>query len=43
MTDQKLNFKAEKELQEAILQGKARGTPNSEICQKLGVKSRYIE
>jgi hypothetical protein len=40
---QKVNFKTEKELQEAILQEKARRTPDLEIGQKYGVTFRYIE
>ncbi|MFQ6071635.1 MAG: DNA methyltransferase, partial [Methanosarcinales archaeon] len=36
-------FKTEKELQEAILQEKARGTSDLEIGQKYGVTFRYIE
>ncbi len=43
MDNEKLNFKTEKELQEAILQEKARGTPDLEIGQKYGVTFRYIE
>jgi len=43
MTKQKLNFKTEIELQEAILQEKARGTSDLEIGQKYGVTFRYIE
>ena len=43
MFDQKVSFKTEKELQEAILQEKARGTPDLEIGQKDGVTFRYIE
>jgi len=35
--------KTEKELQEIILQEKARGTPDLEIGQKYGVTYRYIE
>jgi len=41
--DNKLNFKTEKEFQEAILQEKAKGTPDIEIGQKYGVTFRYIE
>ncbi len=41
--DNKLNSKTEKEIQEAILQEKARGTPDLEIGQKYGVTFRYIE
>lgn len=43
MSNQKVNFKTERELQEAILQEKARGTPDLEIGQKYGVTFRYIE
>jgi len=34
---------SEKELQEIILEEKARGTPDLEIGQKYGVTYRYIE
>lgn len=43
MANQKISFKTEKELQEAILQEKARGTSDLEIGQKYGVTFRYIE
>ncbi len=43
MTSQKINFKTEEELKEAILQEKARGTPDLEIGKKYGVTFRYIE
>ncbi|MEA1965245.1 MAG: DNA methyltransferase, partial [Candidatus Aerophobetes bacterium] len=43
MSNQKPGFKTEKELQEAILQEKARGTPDLEIGQRYGVTFRYIE
>ena len=43
MSNQKVNFKTEKELQKAILQEKARGTPDIEIGQRYGVTFRYIE
>lgn len=43
MANQKVSFKTRKELQEAILQEKARGTPDLEIGQKYGVTFRYIE
>ncbi len=43
MSNQKVSFKTEKELQDAILQEKARGTPDLEIGQKYGVTFRYIE
>lgn len=43
MTNQKVSFKTEKELQEAILREKVRGIPDLEIGQKYGVTFRYIE
>ncbi len=43
MSNQKLNFKNEKERQKAILQEKAKGTPDIEIGQRYGVTFRYIE
>jgi len=43
MADQKMSFKTEKELQEAILQEKIKGTSDLEIGQKYGVTFRYIE
>ncbi len=43
MASQKVSFKTEKELQEAILQEKARGILDLEIGQKYGVTFRYIE
>jgi len=43
MSDQKASFKNEKELQEKILQEKARGTSDEEIGRKYGVTFRYIE
>jgi hypothetical protein len=43
MSNQKVSFKTERELQEAILQEKSRGTPDLEIGQKYGVTFRYIE
>ncbi len=43
MSNQKVSFKTERELQEAILKEKARGTPDLEIGQKYGVTFRYIE
>lgn len=43
MTNQKVSFKTEQELQEAILQEKIKGTPDLEIGQKYGVTFRYIE
>jgi len=39
----KVSFRTEKELQETILQEKARGIPDLEIGQKYGVTFRYIE
>ena len=41
--NQKVSFKTEKELQEAILKEKAKGTSDLEIGQKYGVTFRYIE
>jgi len=38
-----MSFRTEKELQEAVLQEKVRGTPDLEIGQKYGVTFRYIE
>jgi methylase of polypeptide subunit release factors len=43
MANQKISFKTEKERQEAILQEKAKGTPDLELGQKYGVTFRYIE
>ena len=43
MSNQKISFKTEKELQGAILQEKARGTPDLEIGRRYGVTFRYIE
>ena len=43
MANQKVSFKTERELQEAILQEKAIGTPDLKIGQKYGVTFRYIE
>jgi DNA modification methylase len=43
MNSPKVGFKTEGELQEAILQEKARGTPDIEIGHKYGVTFRYIE
>jgi len=43
MSNQKISLKAEKELQEAILREKTRGTPDLEIGQEYGVTFRYIE
>ncbi|MCX8083264.1 MAG: DNA methyltransferase, partial [bacterium] len=43
MAIQKLNFDTEKELQEAIIEEKFKGTPDIEIGRKYGVTFRYIE
>ncbi|MFN3821171.1 MAG: TRM11 family SAM-dependent methyltransferase [bacterium] len=43
MDNQKEDVKTERELREAILQEKTRGTPDKEIGQKYGVTLRYIE
>jgi len=43
MPNQKVQFKSEKEFQKAILQEKAKGTPDLEIGQRYGVTYRYIE
>ncbi len=43
MSIQKLTFRNEKELQEAILQEKLKGTSDVEIGRKYGVTLRYIE
>jgi hypothetical protein len=43
MNQERVNFKTEKELQEAILQEKARGTPTEKLDKKYGVSFRYIE
>jgi hypothetical protein len=43
MAYQKVNFKTEKELQEAILEEKTKGTPDLEIGQKYCVTFQYIE
>jgi len=43
MANQRITFKTEKELQEAILQEKAKGTSDLEIGHKYGVTFRYIE
>ena len=43
MSERKLDFKTEKELEEIILQEKAKGTPDLEIGQKYRVTFRYIE
>ena len=43
MATPKVILKTEQELQEAILQDKARGVPDIEIGQKYGVTFRYIE
>ncbi|GAI08193.1 unnamed protein product [marine sediment metagenome] len=43
MANRKVNFSTEKELQEAVLQEKLRGTPDIEIGHKYGITLRYIE
>ncbi|WP_369019349.1 DNA methyltransferase [Thermatribacter velox] len=43
MTDQKVYFETEEELQKAILKEKIKGTPDFEIGKKYGVTFRYIE
>jgi len=43
MVNQRINFKTEKELQEAVLREKIKGTPDLEIGQKYGVTFKYIE
>lgn len=43
MANSKIVLGNEKELQEAILQAKARGVPDIEIGQKYGVTFKYIE
>ncbi len=43
MTNHEASFKTEQELQEAVLQEKAKGTPDLEIGQRYGVTFRYIE
>ncbi|MEM3063483.1 MAG: hypothetical protein QW303_08075 [Nitrososphaerota archaeon] len=43
MADKGVRLKTEKELEEAILQEKAKGTPDVEIGEKYGVTYRYIE
>jgi len=43
MANQKVNLKTERELQEAILKEKSRGTSDLEIGQKYGVTFKYIE
>jgi len=43
MDSNRVNFKTEEELHEAVLLEKARGTPDLEIGQKYGVTFRYIE
>jgi len=43
MANPRMILKTEQELQEAILQEKARGVPDIEIGQKYGVTFRYIE
>ena len=43
MANPRVILKSEKELQEAILQEKARGVPDVELGQKYGVTFKYIE
>ncbi len=43
MVNPKLGFKTEEELQAAILEEKARGTPDVEIGRKYGITYRYLE
>ncbi|MCX7766435.1 MAG: DNA methyltransferase, partial [Candidatus Sumerlaeia bacterium] len=43
MVERKLNLKSKAELEQAILQEKARGTSDLEIGKKYGVTFRYIE
>lgn len=43
MANSKVSFRTEKELQDAILEEKAKGVPDVEIGQKYGVTFRYIE
>ena len=43
MSNQKVTFKTERELQKSILQEKIKGTPDIEIGKKYGVTFRYIE
>ncbi len=43
MANEKVDLKTKKELEEAILQEKAKGTPDLEIGQKYGVTFKYIE
>ncbi|MEN3190753.1 MAG: DNA methyltransferase [Atribacterota bacterium] len=43
MNNKKVNLKTEKELREAILREKEKGTPDIEIGRKYGVTFRYIE
>lgn len=43
MSNKKINFKTNEELQEAILQEKAKGTPDIEIGKKYNVTYRFIE
>ena len=43
MSSQRLSFKTEREMQEAILQEKLKGTADLEIGQRYGVTFRYIE
>ncbi len=43
MTKQKIIYKSERELQEAILEEKRKGIPDLEIGEKYGVNFKYIE
>ncbi|HBY57480.1 MAG TPA: hypothetical protein DEG96_06430 [Candidatus Atribacteria bacterium] len=43
MTKQKIIYKSERELQEAILEEKRKGIPDLEIGKKYGVNFKYIE
>jgi len=43
MYNQRPNFKNEKQLQQAILEEKAKGIPDVEIGKIYGVTFRYIE
>lgn len=43
MADEGVRLRTEREIEEAILQEKAKGTPDIEIGEKYGVTYRYIE
>jgi len=43
MANQKIDFKTEEELKKAILEEKAKGTPDVEIGKRYGVTFKYIE